>query len=371
MRLLAQRTHTACTSQALPVSTRDRRVARTLPPTPSSASSTPSIFTHFTTSTPSTTPPSSPFKSTQSLLTSKDPSLRSCDRKTRWFECGKHLCLCHSRYAKPPHHHTSLLRTSLPRRKGNFRKVSHKAIDFFREEMSRHGRFSRPCFPITYSLGDARSSIAVNVAESTLRSYEACAGFFGWRGLGLSESVYSDPPNFQPPIGIRRRVRSRRRTLDTLISDEEVEEGRTRWLEMVKEIVGPVPFRARHSKISQPGAVHAQSQSSTGGSDLTRPALTKNKGVSPLREDGLGFKDPVWGWQCSTPVPSSAGSARTPLAYQSVPHHASSLGLGYSQVVGSGHGNLHTSARCASRGKDGEYISSLALGLSRPSLPCR
>ena len=92
--------------------------------------------------------------------------------------------------------------------------------------MSRHGRFSRPRFPITYSLSDARSSITANVAESTLRSYEACAGFFGWRELGLSESIYSGPPNFQLPIGIRRRVRSRRRTLDALMSDEEVEEGK-------------------------------------------------------------------------------------------------------------------------------------------------
>ena len=92
--------------------------------------------------------------------------------------------------------------------------------------MSRHGRFSRPRFPITYSLGDARSSITANVAESTLRSYEACAGFFGWHELGLSESIYSGPPNFQLPIGIRRRVRSRRRTLDALMSDEEVEEGK-------------------------------------------------------------------------------------------------------------------------------------------------
>jgi len=381
MRLLAHRTHTTCTSQTPPVSVRDRRVARALTPTPSSASlsstSTSSSFTHCSTSTPPTTPPNSPFKSAQSLLASKDPFLlprnSSLNTKTRWFERGVHLSLCHSPYAKAPHHHASLLRSSLPRRKGNFRKISHKTIDFFREEMSKNGSFSRQCLPAKYSLGDASSSIAVNAAEAALRSYEACAGFFGWHGLGLSENVYRDPVNLQLATGIRRRMRSRRRTLDVSISEEEVEEGRIRWLEIVKEIVGPVPFRARHSKNATPqlGVVRGRGQAScdTPSRGQIRPAV-KNKGLSPLRED---THHPASGWQCSTPVASSAGSVRTPFGHQSVVQvaHASAWGLENYQAVGSGHGNLLGSARCVSRAKEREYISSLALGLSRPSLLCR
>ena len=64
-------------------------------------------------------------------LSLKDPSFPSCDTKTRWFECVKHLYLCHSRYSKPLHHHTSLLRTSLPRRKANFWKYLTRPSIFF------------------------------------------------------------------------------------------------------------------------------------------------------------------------------------------------------------------------------------------------
>ncbi|KAL4064298.1 hypothetical protein V8B97DRAFT_1319495 [Scleroderma yunnanense] len=371
MRLLAQRTHTTCASQTLPVAVRDRRVAHALAPSPSSASlsstSTSSIFTHRSTSTPPTTPPSSPFKSARSLLPSKDSSLvsfhPSLNTRTRSLERSIHLPLCHSQYARPPHHHASLLRSSLPRRKGNFRKITRKTIDFFREEMSGHGSFPRQCFPANDTLGSASSNIAVHVAEATLCSYEARVGFFGWRGLGLSEDVYSDISNLQPVIGIRRRLRPRRRTLDVLISEEEVEEGRAQWLEMVKEIIGHVPVRARHhtNVTPQPRDVRGRdlvsydtpSQDPSKSIGQTRPVSSKNKGASHLREDKLVVKDLALGWRCSTPVAFSVGSVRTPFGYQPssyMPHAPS--GLGYSQVTGLSHNNIQASARCVSRGKD-------------------
>ncbi|KAI6046389.1 hypothetical protein EDC04DRAFT_2630528 [Pisolithus marmoratus] len=340
------------------------------------------MFTRHSLSSTPTTPPSSPSKSTQSSTPSQPHAVLSFHhssntkaRRPAEIESRLHQQVS---YAKPPFYHASLLRSSLPRRKGNFRKSSRPAIDFFREEVSKPGGFTRIFVPPKDVLGSDTSSMAVRVAEAVLCSYETCSAFSGWFGLSLPKDLYNTK---RTVIRTRQRSKSHRNSLDILIAEEDVDEGREQWLETARKLVGPVTLRPRSrlDTVPQPAAAGLYQSScnrtnqklvqSSGQTRLVAPGQMKTKDI----EGGAPGKGLVPNWWCppSTPVPMTSGVQPVTLGSH-VPQGCRSQ-LGYSQVVGSGNNSVHPSTgatRSTHPGKDGEYISHRTLGISPRSLLC-
>lgn len=236
MRLLKQRTHGVCASQRQPplVVNQAFRVHSQVSSTSFSASSS-SVFTDSSSSTPQTTPSSSLPKAVRPCSSLRPTSLlSSCpptDPTVRQYQWDAFLHPSRGTYAKPPHYHASLLRSSLPCRKSKAKSIP-RTVDFFREEMTRHGGFSQLRWPVEDVCETSHTSIAVQVAETTLCTYEVRSGFFGWDRLCRPEDVF----------GTKCALRSREeaRVLGIPISEEEVEKGRMQWSKMTREIVGRV-----------------------------------------------------------------------------------------------------------------------------------
>lgn len=347
MRLLAQRTHKTCGSKKPCISVVDRRVYPTLAQTSSSTSlssaTSSSMFTRLSLSSAPTTPPDSPSKSTQSSTPLQpQPVLSSRHSINIKNRCPAEAEPQHCRqlsYAKPPFYHASLLRSSLPRRKGNFRKSSRPAIDFFREEVTKPGGFARIFLPTKDILGSDSFNMAVHVAEAVLCSYETRSGFYGRHGLSLSKDLYDTK---RADIRTRQRSGFHRNSLDILITEEDVDEGRHQWLETTRELVGPITLqpRAMLGIVSQAAAA-GSSQSSC---NQTSPRLVQTSGqtrfvaFSQMKtkdlENGAPARHPARNWWSNPPsasVPMVSGS-QTVTCGSHIPQGCRSK-LGYSQVV--------------------------------------
>lgn len=387
MRLLAQRTHKTCGSKKPCISVVDRRVYPTLAPTSSSTSlssaTSSSMFTRLSLSSAPTTPPSSPSKSTQSN-TPLQPhavllSRHSININNR---CPAQIEPQHCRqlsYAKPPFYHASLLRSSLPRRKGNFRKSSRPAIDFFREEVTKPGGFAHIFVPAKDVLGSDAFNVAVHVAEAVLCSYETRSGFYGRHGLSLSKDLYDTK---RGDIRTRRRSRSHRNSLDILIAEEDVDEGRDQWLETTRELVGPITLRP-HSRldiVSQTAAAGSIQSSCNQASQRLVQTSGQTRFVSfgQMKTKDLEIvKDPAPNWWYNPPSTSiQMAPGIQPVMFGShVPQSCRSK-LAYSQVVGSEDGSAYPSAaaaRCAHPGEDGAspMLESSASSSRKPSTQLR
>ncbi|KAI6131198.1 hypothetical protein EV401DRAFT_448435 [Pisolithus croceorrhizus] len=370
MQLLAQRTHKTCGSKKPCIPVVDRRMYPTLAPTSSSTSlssaTSSSMFTRLSLSSAPTTPPSSPSKSTQSN-TPLQPhavllSRHSINVKNR---CPAEIEPQHCRqlsYAKPPFYHASLLRSSLPRRKGNFRKSSRPAIDFFREEVTKPGGFAHIFVPAKDVLGSDVFNVAVHVAEAVLCSYETRSGFFGWHGLSLPKDLYHTK---REDIRTRQRSRPHRNSLDILIAEEDVDEGRDQWLETTRELVGPITPRplSRLAIVSRTAAAGSSRPSCNQGSqrlvqtsEQTRLVAFGQMKTKDL-DNGALVKDPAQNWWYNPQSTSiQVASGIHPVTFGShIPQGCRSK-LAYSEVVGSEDGSAHPStaaARCAHPGEDG------------------
>lgn len=378
MRLLAQRTHKTCGSKKPCISVVDRRVYPTLIPTASytslSSATSSSMFTSHGLSSVPTTPPSSPSKCTQSSTPSQPhavlSSYHSINTKSRRLAGVELQHHCQLSCAKPPFYHASLLRSSLPRRKGNFRKSSRPAVDFFREEVTKPGGFARTLIPKEDVLGRDTPSMAVHVAEAVLCSYETRSAFFGWYGLSLTGDLYDTK---RTDNRTRQRSRSHRNSLDVLIAEEDVDEGREKWLQMTRELVGPITLRSRSrlDTVSQPPVARSSqpsynqaSQRLVQSSGQTRFMASGQMKTKDL-ENGAPAKDFAPNWWYNPPSTSvQLNPVVQPVTFGLNIPQGSLPKLGFSQVVGSGSGNVHPSSaagRCAPPGKDG------ALSMPEPS----
>lgn len=356
MRLLAQRAHKTCGSKKPCISVVDRRVYPTLGQTSSSTSlssaTSSSMFSRLSLSSAPTTPPDSPSKSTQSstplqlqAVLSSRHSVNLNNRCPAEVEPQR----CHQlSYAKPPFYHASLLRSSLPRRKGNFRKSSRPAIDFFREEVTKPGGFARIFIPTKDVLGSDSFNMAVRVAEAALCSYETRSGFYGRHGLSLSKDLYDTK---RTGIRTRPRSRSHRNSLDIWIAEEDVDEGRHQWLKTTRELVGPITLRPRVMlDIVSQAAAAGSSQSSCNQTSqrlVQTSGQTRYVAFSQMKskdvENGAPAKHSARNWWCNPPSTSVLTvSGSQPVTSGSHMPQGCRSKLGYSQVVESEDGASST-----------------------------
>ncbi|KAH7883315.1 hypothetical protein F5I97DRAFT_1904025 [Phlebopus sp. FC_14] len=283
-------------ARLFPVRTINVDSSETSVSTPTLTPTSPSTPTNLTSSTPLTSPSSSPPKSTSllpcltssSAPTSAPESSSSRHPKSHSYrylreQSHSHHSKHHQKryqWSKPPHYHASLLRSSLPRRRGRFRAILAPTgvVDFFRWEVTRPRSMTssctgssssgqhNPCRNDVRHRTDTHVSQALSVAESALAPYEACAGFFGWRGLGIEvppglgfhrgggfdrqEGCASDHSDslLRGRVGVDMGViddggieeMSGPTFLDiaTPIDEEAVEQGRAQWAEVIVGLVG-------------------------------------------------------------------------------------------------------------------------------------